>query len=171
MKSEFVYESASGKKIVFVIERSTDTVTFSTPINPCKTENVPSDLLTVYVDGKEYDHCNCSGFFKTIDVAGQKKVWGLKIAFSNADDAARYDAWVNSVMASDVEEIVEANAMEVEEAKSIIAKAESQRDIPSREEADRRISDYNRINNEGGEGYVPQIVSQEEYLAAKAVLQ
>jgi hypothetical protein len=172
MKSEIVFKSASGKKLVFKIERYTDTITFSTPINPCKSENINVDMLTAYVDGKEYEHCNLPGFFKTIPVAGQRKVWGLKIAFSNPSDADRYDAWVDSVMASDVGEIAEdrAREWEVEEAKAIIAKAESQRDIPSSEEASRRMSDYNRINNEGGEGYVPRIVSQEEYLSAKEVL-
>lgn len=44
-----------------------------------------------------------------------------------------------------------------------IAKAERQRDLPTREEADRRMKRYNDVQNEGYEGYVPYIYSRDEY--------
>lgn len=54
--------------------------------------------------------------------------------------------------------------------RDIIATAEAQRDIPTNEEAARRIKAYNNANNEGGYGYVPYIVTAEQYEAAKAAL-
>ena len=55
--------------------------------------------------------------------------------------------------------------------KSVIAKAEKQKDIPSPEEAARRRKIWNDINNEGGEGYVPDIVDSERYEYAKGELE
>lgn len=48
-----------------------------------------------------------------------------------------------------------------------IARAEAQREIPTRAEAKRQMKAYNDVYNEGGEGYVPHILSHEEYEAAK----
>ena len=44
-----------------------------------------------------------------------------------------------------------------------IATAKKQKDLPSREEAKRRMKTYNNTVNEGGEGYVPHIITKEEY--------
>ena len=57
-----------------------------------------------------------------------------------------------------------------EQCTDIVAKAEAQGDIPSREEARRRMKVWNDINNEGGEGFVPRIICREEYEAAKEFL-
>ncbi len=54
--------------------------------------------------------------------------------------------------------------------RAIIAQAEAQRDIPTKEEAARRAAEYNSVNNEGGDGYVPRMVTAEQYLAAKEAL-
>ena len=54
--------------------------------------------------------------------------------------------------------------------RAIIAQAEAQRDIPTKEEAVCRAAEYNNVNNEGGEGYVPHMVTAEQYLAAKEAL-
>ena len=54
--------------------------------------------------------------------------------------------------------------------RAIIAQAEAQRDIPTKEEAARRAAEYRKVNNEGGEGYVPHMVTAEQYLAAKEAL-
>ena len=51
-----------------------------------------------------------------------------------------------------------------------ISEAEAQSDIPERAEAKRRMRAYNDVYNEGGEGYVPHIISREEYETAKDLL-
>ena len=58
----------------------------------------------------------------------------------------------------------------IKAAKETIEKAEAQEDIPTRAEAQRRMKEYNDINNEGGFGYVPYIVSREEYEEAKTII-
>lgn len=51
-------------------------------------------------------------------------------------------------------------------AKSIIAAAEKQMQIPTREELKKIQEKWNNIYNEGGEGYVPELVTKEEYDSA-----
>lgn len=59
---------------------------------------------------------------------------------------------------------------QIEYWKQIIKMAEAQQDIPSREEVKKRLKIYNDTYNEGGEGFLPYIVSREEYESAKAFL-
>lgn len=47
--------------------------------------------------------------------------------------------------------------------KGLIEKAERQPDIPTREEVQRRIRAWNNVQNEGGDGYRPLIISREDY--------
>lgn len=56
---------------------------------------------------------------------------------------------------------------EIAKLRDIICCAEAQSDIPDKTEVNRRIKEYNDIYNEGGEGYVPRIISRESYNAAK----
>lgn len=51
-----------------------------------------------------------------------------------------------------------------------IDRMESQKDLPKPEEARRRMKEYNDINNQGGEGFVPHIYSLTEYENAKREL-
>lgn len=54
-------------------------------------------------------------------------------------------------------------AEEIERAKKLMAKAEQQKTIPTKAEAKRMMRQYNELMNEGGEGFVPHIISREEY--------
>ncbi len=58
-------------------------------------------------------------------------------------------------------------AQEIEDLERLVARIEQQGDIPTQEEARRRMRRYNDIMNEGGEGYVPHIYSDKEYVWAK----
>ncbi|MDF7665750.1 hypothetical protein [Bifidobacterium sp. ESL0745] len=58
----------------------------------------------------------------------------------------------------------------VASARRTIAKAEAQRDIPSKTEKRRRLRVYNDINNEGGDGYLPEIIDADQYRKAKEYL-
>ena len=144
-------------------------------------ETTVGSMLTVSIGDEKIDSCWDPAFWRLIDVkdGAAKKVWGLKIAFTDMDVAAEYEAWLAECMdqgtSAAVKERREVKNREREEetaqyAQSVIAKAEAQREIPAEAEAHRRMREYNEVMNEGGEGYVPHIVSLEEYDWAKSVL-
>lgn len=54
---------------------------------------------------------------------------------------------------------------------NIVRKAERQPDIPTPEEAARRCKRWNDVYNEGGYGYVPDIIDSAHYARAKQMLQ
>ncbi len=60
---------------------------------------------------------------------------------------------------------------EIARCRYIIAEAEKQADIPTVQEAHRRMRQYNNLHNEGGYGYVPIIYSEEDYQSAKERLE
>lgn len=53
---------------------------------------------------------------------------------------------------------------------SVITRAERQKELPSREQKSEMLRAYNRLQNEGGEGFSPWIITREEYEAAMAEL-
>lgn len=138
--------------------------------------------MVAYIDGKEVDSCWDTAFWGLIDVKdnpGVKKIWGLKVGIANPEDAERYEKWIAEIMdggksdevkAYEKEQKEKENKEKVENAKNTIQKAEAQKDIPTREEAKRRMKQYNDVMNEGGEGYVPYIISVEEYEYAKEIV-
>ena len=58
----------------------------------------------------------------------------------------------------------------ITECKQIIEKCEKQEKMYTKEEAAKKRRDYNRLYNEGGEGYVPHFYTIEEYEFAKTKL-
>lgn len=138
--------------------------------------------LIAYIDGKKIDSSRDKSFWGLIDVRdnpGVKKIWGIKVGIVNPDDAERYEKWIaeiidggksDEVKAYEKEQKEKENKEKVESAKKTIHKAEAQKDIPTNEEAKRRMKRYNDVMNEGGEGYVPYIISVEEYEYAKEVV-
>ena len=59
---------------------------------------------------------------------------------------------------------------EIKRLEKIIEAAEKQHTMMTREEQKQWEKNYNRINNEGGEGYIPKSICVEAYEAAKAEL-
>ena len=144
----------------------------------------PTDIkssMIAYVNGKKVDSSDLCSFWRLIDTKnGSRKIWGMGIAFTKQEDAERYEKWVAEIIESgksdevkDYEEkqIEKKVEEELNYAKRIIEKAEKQINIPNQEEAERRMKQYNDIANEGGEGYVPHIISMEEYMYAKGVIE
>lgn len=139
--------------------------------------------LVAYADGKRVASCDNPAFWGLIDIKdhpGCKAIHGLNILFSDARQAADYEAWIKSVMdagtTAEVKEYRAAqqakdDAEQIKWAEGVVAAAEAQADIPTKAEAQRRMKRYNDINNEGGEGYVPHIYDQDEYRYAMAILQ
>ena len=136
--------------------------------------------LVAYVDGREFDSSWNPSSWALIDTRqGVKKIWGLKIGFADPAEAKRYEEWISGIIeagkSEEVKEYEKANKEkelkeQVENAKRIIEKAKSQSDIPTMEEARRRTKQYNDAMNEGGEGYVPHIISIDEYERAKNII-
>ena len=60
---------------------------------------------------------------------------------------------------------------DIEWYQNIVRKAERQPDIPTPEEAARRCKRWNDVYNEGGYGYVPDIIDSARYARAKQMLQ
>lgn len=133
-----------------------------------------SGLLEMYLDGERIASA-INGSWNLIDVPdrpGIRKIYGLPIGFTKSEDAQRYENWVKDLISSGTTEGVVAYRADkaekeyikqLEHAKSIIKKAESQIDIPDKAEAKRRMNQYNDIHNEGGDGFVPYIYCREEY--------
>ncbi len=131
--------------------------------------------MVAYIDGKKIDSCEHTNFWKLINVKDGKKIWGLPIGFRSGETADKYEAFLAELIEAGKSEEVKAyyakeREQEIAKAKAIIAKAEEQKDIPTAAEAKARREQYNRIHNEGGEGYVPTWITREEYNNAKALI-
>lgn len=187
MKGTFEYKLSDGRtcklevKYECVMEHET---IYSDGIPVTMRDATPTEAgrcdLVAYIDGKKFDSCWNSAFWRLIDVDnGAKKIWGLKVGFTKPEDADRYEKWLADIMDKGTSDEVKAYRKAQEEkeikaeldtAKKIIKKAENQPDLPSWDEARRRERQYNDIINEGGEGYVPHVYSREEYENAKKVI-
>ena len=186
MTSKFEYMSKTGKKVTIdvtyickMVDRTLDADGLA--IAAGREVSTYGSRLTVYVDGVKFDESTDPTFWRVIDTReGYKRIWGCKkIGFADKEIAEQYAAWIQNIIDANKPEELKADEAaeakdnaerEIESAKRIIAKAEKQNDIPSSAEAKRRMKAYNDAVNEGGYGYVPYIVSREEYDAAKKVL-
>ena len=148
-----------------------------------KKEPSSTGNMIIYIDNQKFDDCWNPAFWdlEEININGtkMKKIRGTKVCFVENDVAQKYSEWLKNVINSGKSSEVKAwekkekekqNKNRLERAKRIIAKAESQADIPSRKEAKERMKQYNDIVNEGGEGIVPYIISLEEYEYAKEII-
>lgn len=140
--------------------------------------------LELWLDGKKIDSCWDINFWKIIDTSqGIKKVWGLKVGMSD-EQAIKVEAFLKDVVESGKTEEVKAyekaktgkgKQEEIERAQEVIEASKTTRKnadgtLMTMEQAKAWRKRYNDINNEGGEGYIPSIVTQEQYDWAKQVL-
>jgi hypothetical protein len=147
-------------------------------INIGKKESIDANL-ELYVDGKLVDSCWNTSFWRTIDYKnGMKKIWGLKLAMTS-DRAELVDAWTKEIIEAGKTEEVKTEETDIanaeaeskaEKAIAIIAMAEAQPKIMTNAEYATWRTNYNRINNEGGEGYVPTMITKEQYEEAKQIV-
>lgn len=148
------------------------------PVDP---EPRAKAAMTVYVDGVKYDTCDDANFWRLIEVPGHegRKIWGVKLGFKSAEVCDQYEAFIEALIAEGTSDevreyraAIEAKryADDVEYAKRVIAACERQHDLPTKDEAKRRMKAYNDAVNEGGEGYVPHIYSIEDYERAKSII-
>jgi hypothetical protein len=76
----------------------------------------------------------------------------------------------DDVKAEKTEADKKAHAERIEAAKETIVAAEKQTDIPTHDEKHRRLVAWNNLYNEGGDGYLPDIIDIDQYEHAKRLL-
>lgn len=152
-----------------------------------KMEIVYDAQLDAYVNGQKTSTCSNVDAWKVVELPGRpdcKKIRGLdRIAFTNdkADEIRDFlnaaiiegtPADVAKFMADEAAaEQARVNARTIRECKKIISAFEAQTKSPeTRSDARRMMDEYNRANNEGGEGYVPRIYNREDYDRAMSEL-
>ncbi len=137
--------------------------------------------LELWVDGKKMDGCWNINFWKTIDHQdGLKKIWGLPVCVT-LEQAVIVDAFLKDVIESGKsKEVIEYETKKAE-AKKQERKAEAQKVIDTaakykkplmtNAEYDAWAKRYNDINNEGGEGYIPALITVEQLEHAKRIIE
>lgn len=141
--------------------------------------------LELWVDGKKVDSCWDVNFWRVIDLKehpGYKKVWGLKLMMT-AEQAEKVEAFLESVIeggkapevkAYENEKEAKKQAERVGEAKKVIQKAErtiaDTGSLMTNDQAQEWVKNYNNLYNEGGEGYIPEVITQEMYDWAKSIV-
>ena len=137
--------------------------------------------VSVYVNGKKFeekqleDNRGCprvKGLALPTGVVG--RVGKVMLTEANFELIAAAQAEAIAEAATDAEyaelkaaEVAKKNSRELANAKHLIKKYESGKCLKSYEAA----TQYNNLYNEGGEGYVPEVITAEMYADAKAALE
>lgn len=170
MKKSLTWNTKDGKRVEFVAEY--------TKVLEGK-EIHEHHNVTVFVDGKELESTWIG--FKILDTKNEsiKKIDGLDKVKFTADRAVEIEKLFEEVKelgitkeAAEFEELMKAKKeeKEIKRLEKIIEAAEKQHTMMTRKEQKQWEKNYNRINNEGGEGYIPKSICVEDYEAAKAEL-
>lgn len=142
--------------------------------------------LELWIDGKKIDSCWDTNFWRLIDApncVGYQKIWGLNIMMVD-DQAIKVDAFLKAVIKDGKNadaisfEAAEANkeaAEQIAKAERIMAQSEhtitnSDGTLMTDDQAKSWAKRYNDINNEGGDGYIPQVVTAGDVEWAKRIL-
>lgn len=157
-------------------------------INTGRIEKIEQGYLKLYVDGKVFSKCYYPGDWRLVDttemnpVCGLPAGWkinGMKVVFTKVSDKEAYEKFIAEVIAEGTTDEIKAFD-EAEKAKEvskelkrldrIIAEAEKEMQygelLKTREDVRKWKQNWNNIHNEGGEGFVPDKISQEEYESA-----
>lgn len=111
---------------------------------------------------KGFNGIACGRVLLSIESGKELKSEIAKMVEENTNDEAKM---IKSEKAEEIKN------KEVEEAKAIIEKADAQKEIPTRKESEKMKKEFNDIYNEGGYGYVPEIIDLETYEMARKVLE
>ena len=188
MKSTFTWTLRDGRKAELkatygceMKKRTADADGIKVELEARPAETADTDLVFC-VNGKQISHSWNVASWELTDrnMNGQscKAIDALRVAF-DLETAAKYEAWIAGVIeagtSDEVKEYQTAQEQKkverkIEAAKTVIRKAEAQKDIPTAREAERRLRAWNNVVNEGGEGYLPEIITLEEYEYAKETL-
>lgn len=152
-----------------------------------RTQPHESATAKVYIDGElKHEQRMATEYWlrlseetKIVQGHKAKTIHALRLAIADPKVWEAYEAWISSVVKEGTEEAVKEFLQkeaekdfeeEFKEAQEIVRLAEEQKDIPPREEANRRMKWWNDTYNEGGEGFVPDIICRERYEKAKEIV-
>ena len=157
-----------------------------------KKEIVVNAKLICTVDGKVIDTCTDVSFWEIIDLKlpreatsnGLKRIWGIDKVALTPNKAKEVEAFLAEVIADgktpeaieiEAQDRAQEEALVLAEAREIIEKAKTTHKnkdgfLMTEGQAKAWRRNYNIVNNEGGEGFVPEIISQEAYDRALKVI-
>ena len=163
----YKFNTQSGKEVKLEISYTIEKVNFNRDLDGYgyeKEEVVENGEIKIYVEEKEF------GTITDLYLPeGKNFRIGNAIIKLTDEQRAEINAIITELKeAAKVEEEVE--EIEIEEAKTIVEKAENQKEIPAYETANGMEREHNEIYNEGGEGYVPHIIDKNEYEKALELL-
>lgn len=144
-------------------------------------------MLEVYFDGKKIDSSWDVNFWSLIDVSskpGYKRIWGIEKVLFTPERAQEVESFLKNIISEGTEPAVnekqtaDADAKKsekIEAAKSVISQSKTTIHNPdgtlmTRAQASTWKYRYNQINNEGGDGFVPDVVTIEDIAWANSVL-
>ncbi|MFA6664651.1 MAG: hypothetical protein WCS21_10135 [Lachnospiraceae bacterium] len=128
--------------------------------------------------GSFHDFNTAKAAHVTADASSPMWFFCLGKGMKDLSIAEAYNTWINQVILDGTdEEVIEFNkqiekenvAKEIAEAEKIIRKAESQNSIPTEEGYNKWRQRYIDFNLEGGGGYIPEVVTQEQLAIAKQI--
>jgi hypothetical protein len=143
--------------------------------------------LELWVDGIKKDSCWNTAFWTLIDteINGKavKKIWGLPVMMDE-EQAVKVEAFLTDILENGKGEDVkkqeenekeQEEAAEMAEAQSIIEEAETtprnaDGTLMTQAQAKNWKTRYNNLHNEGGDGYVPTVITVEAVRQAESVL-
>ena len=144
-----------------------------------KKEVIPTCRIWVTVDGKFVDKCENVHFWKMIDaqIKGYKRIWGIEKVLLTPEKAQEIEAFLNEVIAEgktpeavaiEEQEKAKDRTEQIEIAREIIEEAMTTRknrdgSLMTIAQAKEWKLNYNNVQNEGGEGFVPNIITKEAY--------
>jgi hypothetical protein len=180
--SRTVEIASNGKTIKFnifvergVIDMADKSEGFSGHLKTYEREEV-----IVFVDGKQFEKGQLQDYRNCNHIPGLKlpagavgRVGKVMLTEVNFELIAKAQAEAIAEASTDAEyaelkaaEVAKKNAAQIESAKRIVEQYESGKCLKSYEAA----TQYNNLHNEGGDGYVPEVITTEMYRAAKARL-
>ena len=137
--------------------------------------------LELWIDEKKIDSCQDINFWRIIEVqTGFQKIWGLSVGMTD-EQATVVETFLNEVIESGKTEAVKRYEAAKAAAEKAEKKAEAQKIIdaaakyttPIMTNAEYKVwaKRYNDVNNEGGEGYVPDRITVEQLARANKKLE
>ena len=136
--------------------------------------------VVVFVDGKQFEKGQLQDYRKYSNIPGVKlpagavgRVGKVMLTEANFNLIAAAQAEAVADASTDAEyaalkaaEVAKKNNVQIESAKRVVEQYESNKCLKSYEAA----TQYNNLHNEGGDGYVPEVITAEMYQTAKKVL-
>jgi hypothetical protein len=186
---QITWTGRSGNKITLKASCETKIVENFADVDGDKvllgTKSLERANLELWVDGKKIEDCWNTGFWKIVDnkETGLKKIWGLPVVMEEGQ-AKKVEEFLKFVIENGKTEDVKkyeqklseekkekeiSNAIEIIE-KSKTTSKNADGTLMTEAEAKKWMKRYNDLYNEGGDGYIPEIITKEQVQYAMSIL-